>query len=146
MFARTSLLVAGSYTKGVQRLKVRALLPRGVWPMNDRFTPESNFDQRALSREARAFTLKLLSCAFAWNESRFEMLVVEPIGSASDQRNAHDSADDDGGEGDRQPGGSLVGHGLVSLTLVGAPSLAPACAFCVQSHGSTQFRVGYHVS
>ena len=96
MFARTSLLAH----EGVQRLKVRALLLRGVWSMNDWFMTEANFDERSLSREACAFTLELLSCAFDRNESRFEMLAVEPIGAASDQRHAHDSDDDHGGERD----------------------------------------------
>jgi hypothetical protein len=68
--------------------------------MNDRFMTQPNFDERALSREACALTLELLSCAFDRNESRFEMLPVEPIGAASDQRHAHDSDDDDAGERD----------------------------------------------
>jgi hypothetical protein len=83
----------------VQRLKVRALLLRGVWSMNDRFMTRGE-DERSLSREACAFTLELLSCAFDRNELRFETLVVEPIGGAPDQSHAHDSGDDDGGERD----------------------------------------------
>jgi hypothetical protein len=113
--------------------------------MNDRFTTEANFDERSLFREACAFTLEFLSCAFDPNESRFEMVAVEPIGAASDQRHAHDSDDDDGGVIDSQVD-PLVGHDLISLALVGPASLAHACAFCVQSHGSTQFRVGHDTS
>jgi hypothetical protein len=68
--------------------------------MNDRFTTEANFDERSLSREACAFTLELLNCAFDRDESRFKMLVIEPKGAASDQSHAHDSDDDDSGERD----------------------------------------------
>jgi hypothetical protein len=74
--------------------------------MSDRFTTEANFDERSLSREACAFTLELLSCAFDRNEFRFETLVVEPIGDA---------------------GGPFVGHDLCLLLLSARLTCARLC-------------------